>query len=206
MSHTTVYKIDKDGDVINHSDIKNVNLISVLIWRIMFDLYNDYFINDIERPEWMPDDWILSFSDLQIAGDMKPFFNLFSNEDVLLEHRIVFASTFDRVIIMKENFPKLINAYEKFIKQMTDEAFNEFFGDFDFSALRNFVTIIKKLQDDDDCIGITTCISLIASFWDVYDEGGKYTPYNIFKHNNHYKLFDYFKKDNNEERINSNHI
>lgn len=193
MSYTTVYKIDKDGDVIEHIDIKNAHNITMLIWRIIFDLYKDYFIDEVERPEWMPKEWNMSFSDLQMSGDMKPFWDLYLNENVLLEHRIVLASTFDRVIILKENFSELINAYEKFIKQMSEEEFKEFFGKYDFSSLKQFVKVVKELQKDDDCIGLTTCISLIASFWEVYNEKGEYTPYNINKSGNHYNLFDDFK-------------
>lgn len=193
MSYTTVYKIDKEGYVIEYEDIDNAHLIFMLIWRIMFDLYNDYFIGDVERPEWMPKDHIMSFGDLQMSGDMTPFWALHANEEVLMEHRIVFASTFDRVIILKENFPELIKSYKKFIEQMSGDDFKEFFGDFDFNGLRRFVEIVKELQEDDECIGYTTCISLISSFWDEYDEDGQYTPYNIFKSNNHFNLFNDFK-------------
>ena len=193
MSHTTVYFIDKKGHVIEHTDISDANLINMLVWRIIFDLYNDYFINDIERPEWIPKDHYMDFGDLQMCGDMIPFWHLHMNDAVLLDHRIVFASTFDRVIVMKEDFPRLIMAYEKFISQMSGEDFKEFFGDFNFDGLKEFVSVVKEFKEDTNCIGLSTCTSLISSFWNEYGEDGKYTPYNIFKSKNHSNLFDSFK-------------
>lgn len=194
MSHTRVYSIDKDGDVIEYIDINNAHRHAMLIWHIMFYFYNDYFIDDVERPEWMPSDYIMSFSDLQLSGDMKPFWNLYHHPEVLEDHKLVFGSTFDRVIYFKEDFPKLISAYQNFIKMMTDEILKDIFGKFDFSGLEEFIEALKEIEKNENFIGATTCISLISSFWEEYDEDGKYMPYNIFKSKNHFNLFEDFKK------------
>jgi len=196
MSKTIIYRINKDGYVIKFSEIDDINRMYVIIWSIIYELYNDLFINEIERPEWMSDDYPMNFSDLQITGDMKPFWDMIHNEEVLFDHRIVFASTFDRVIIMKEDFSKVILAYENFIKHMTSKLLKKFFEEYDFSGLREFSDTLKKLKEDKDCIGVTMCSSLISSFWENYSEDGKFTPYNIFKQKNHSNLFDNLNKKN----------
>jgi len=196
MSKTIIYRINKDGYVIKFSEIDDINRMYVIIWSIIYELYNDLFINEIERPEWMSDDYPMNFSDLQITGDMKPFWDMIHNEEVLFDHRIVFASTFDRVIIMKEDFSKVILAYENFIKHMTSKLLKKFFEEYDFSGLREFSDTLKKLKEDENCIGVTMCSSLISSFWENYSEDGKFTPYNIFKQKNHSNLFDNLNKKN----------
>lgn len=187
----TIYSIDADGDVIEYEDIDNGHLLFMIIWEIMFELYNDYFINEVDRPEWMPEDHIMSFSDLQITGDMNPFWKLSKHPDVLEKHRIVFASTFDRMIYFKEDFPRLIKAYENFIETMTGPDFKDFFGKYDFSKLKQFIEILKEIESDETYIGAATCNSLISSFWNEYTESGEYTPYNINKKTNHTNLIQY---------------
>ena len=88
MSYTTIYSIDKDGDVIEHTDIKNAHKIYILVWEIIYDLYNDYLNDNIIRPDWMPEDYTMNFSDLQISGNMESFWLLFHDKNLLTQHRI----------------------------------------------------------------------------------------------------------------------
>ena len=43
MSHTTIYTIERNGDVIKSEEIDNAYKICMLIWTIMFEFYYDYF-------------------------------------------------------------------------------------------------------------------------------------------------------------------
>ena len=190
MDFTRVYSIDKDGDVIEFNDIPNADGIYLTIWRVMFDLYQDYFIDKIEKPEWFTDGFI-SFSELQMIGDMKPFWDLIHDERVPLEHRLVFGFTFDSVTV-EGNFPKIIEALEAFIKIMTTE-YAEFFSEINFDTLTELVDTLKELSEDDDYVGAAIKNSTVSGIWDKYDEDGEWSPYNVIKGKQHNNLIDIIK-------------
>lgn len=188
MSCTTIYKIEKNGDVIPFEDIKNAHRVSMTIWEIMYKTYNQYVTDKIERPAWMPESEPLNFGYLQIIGQMDPFWGLFKNKDIERNDRLVFGFTFDYVIVRKKDIPELIEAHKEFIQFYKG---NDLFPNIDFTGLEAMVRIMEELVNDKECIGLATCISLIASHWVVSDEDSEdERPYNIFTKTKHWNLFN----------------
>lgn len=185
MSYTTVYKIDSDGDVIEYQDIQNAHRITMLIWELIYIKWFKLIENTIDKPTWLPEGEPVTFSILQVTGQMDAFWPLYRNLTVPREHRLVLGSTYDYTTIKKKDFDEMINAYEKFL---VDLQYCEELGD--FSGIKELIEVIKELKNDDDCQGMCMCISLISSHWEKYTEDGEYSAYNINKDTRHWDLIE----------------
>ena len=185
MSYTTIYKIDTDGDVIEYADIKEAHRIALTIWQLIHIRWFKLIENCIERPEWVKEGETVTFSDIQVSGQMSDFWPLYRNLSVSRAHRIVFGSTFDYMTVKAADFEELINAYELFMKDL------DFCSELeDFGGMEEFVRIIKELQSDTDCKGLSMCSSVISSLWENYDDVGEYSAYNTNKDTRHWDLFE----------------
>ncbi len=95
---------------------------------------------------------------------------------------IVFGSTFDYVIVMKEDFPLLIASFKDYFERYPDSSFSE------------QAEIIKAMEKDDNIIGVAWCqTSIVDGLWDVEEEDD-IIPYNIFKGTRHWNLFKKISK------------
>ena len=177
MSYTVIYRIDKTGDVTSQSDIKNAWRGAMAIWTIIENKYlPPYFHPSLRK--------IISRT---IIGCMEPelyreIWDLSKGDTISDLDKIVLCSTYDRWIVLKENFNAVI------------DAFNSFEGE---TSLKEQAEVIKSLIDDNDCIGIAwNQTSACSGVWDVYDkneegeEKGDARPYNIFKESWHTNLFE----------------
>lgn len=85
--------------------------------------------------------------------------------------RITLGTTLDYVCMLKKDFNQIIDSFIKF-----DQHYPK-------SNLPLQIEVIKTLQKDDDCIGITWVQNSVRDKWN-YDNNSDFIPYNIFKGEN----------------------
>lgn len=159
MSYVEIYAVRKNGDVEFYTEVKNSARWAQVVWRAMELRYLPPYRPDFV-PDYVKDDQIssyLRFTPTRVsaieAGAMGEVWNLYKNEKVSTVEKWVHGSTFDRVIVEREGFAELIQAYRTFF------AFPE------ESNLPELADIIDRMKEDDDIIGIAWSISLIDSPW-----------------------------------------
>ncbi len=177
MSYTEIYKITQIGNVIQAGEVRNAWRGAMAVWGIMEKKY----CVPLPKPIWM------SLSDYNergysrcgggmssfggVANPMQDIWDLVNSDSVPELEKIVLASTFDKVIVLKENFDELL------------KAFNEFEGE---TNLKEQAEVIEKLNDEKNCIGIAwNQTSVNGGAW---QNGSK--PYNINKQDKHWNLFE----------------
>ena len=117
-------------------------------------------------------------------GGDKECWNLTGEDRVPFDHRIVLASTFDTVMVKRENIPRLIQAMEQYIK------------DFDEPGhLPAQIEKLTELVDDESCFAVCWQQTSCADTWFGYDEcptcgHEKSRPYDVSKDEDHWFLFD----------------
>lgn len=181
MSYTEIYKFKKDGDAELVAETKNAFRGAMAVWNILDEKYLPPFI-----PSWatlMNDPNKRYYRSADIFGNgIKEVWGLFDDEKVSNIDKVVLGSTFDNVIVMKDDLPKLIDCFRKFE------------GD---TSLKEQADYIEEcFKNDDDLIAIAwkqTSVNGDAWMSDELgeDEGGEecYLPYNILKHDKHWGLF-----------------
>ncbi|MBC2292940.1 hypothetical protein HCC36_06805 [Listeria booriae] len=160
MSSTNIHVVKTNGDVEFYAEVKNSFAGAMHIWNNLntkYDFRDDFF-----------------------SGFKKTWGNF--NKDVYEDFEdVALGSTFDKVIVKKEEIPLLITAYEKYINE------------FDGSNLRLQIEIFKQIEQETNVIGIAWCqTSVSGDLWDFgYDEEkDEPIPYNINKGDSHWFLFD----------------
>ena len=195
MSQTTIYKIEKNGDVIPYEDIKDANRIAMTIWHIMFESYNDLIQNELERPEWFSETEPITFDTIQITGQMNQFWGLFKKTEIERNDRLVFGFTFGDVIVLKSDIPELIEAHKDFIEFFKTL---EPYKSIDFSGLETLIKYLEELSNEKYCIGVASSNSYTPNHWVISDEDSEYEEwkeeknvrvYNIYKNTKHWDLF-----------------
>ena len=192
MSYTEIYAIHKNGDVRLYEENKNSWRWSPQIWGELEERHLP-----VLRPRFVPsyieDDQVEEYLGYKPKrhgpDDLKEVWNLFNTDKVTTTERWVLGSTYDNVIVMKEDFEDLIRAYRSFYQEENG------------TSLLELADIYEKMQKDDDIIGVAWSISLIGNPWldtewvdeshpdfdeyNVYDEEDGLAqidvPYNIFE-------------------------
>lgn len=160
MSTTEIMIIKSNGDVVGYEDIQNSWRGAPYVWEQLSEKYKLY--------EGM------------FTGYKKTWGNF--NEGVYLKHEnIVLGSTFDGVIVSKDNFGKLIHAFKMYATQEPNSSFSD------------QVDIINRMIADEECIGVAwNQTSICDDAWDYGwdEEADEVIPYNIFKGDKHWELFN----------------
>lgn len=179
MSYTEIYKFGKSGDVEMIDETKNAWRGAMAIWGIMESKYLPKYI-----PTWAMGDTSREYSRTSdFAGNgLKDVWALFNDEKVSLSDKIVLGSTFDKVIVMKEDIEKLV------------EAFRTFEGE---TSLNEQADIIEQaFKNDEDLVAICwNQTSVNGDAWSSdrmsVDEEGyeEYLPYNLNVETEHWDLF-----------------
>lgn len=174
MSCTEIYAFDKDGNAYEVSEIRNAWRGAMAIWRTMEERHlppKTFYGQKMSR--------LCGFN----QKDADEVWGLFDNTKVPEHERIVLGTTFDKCLVKKEDFPKVI------------EAFRKFGGE---TSLPEQADILEKLLDDDDCIAVGWDQNDISeSFWLKYDDEMDTThPYNCLTMADHWWLFDDLKSEN----------
>ncbi|MFL9844715.1 hypothetical protein ABS766_09835 [Flavobacterium sp. ST-119] len=107
--------------------------------------------------------------------------DLFKNPEVSIIDRIVLGSTFDNVVVLRKDIPKLLEAYRAFeadtsLPQQADEIENLYNSDEEFIAIAWNQTSVN-------------CDVWISPDFNDLDEDECRKPYNISKHTDHWDLF-----------------
>lgn len=178
MSYTEIYKFKKDGDAECVATVKNAFRGGMAIWLIVEKRYLPKYV-----PTWatMLGDTSKEYSRISdFSGNgSKEIWSLFDSEIISETDNIVLGSTFDNVVVMKEDIPKLI------------EAFRNFEGE---TSLREQADIIEDVyQNDEDLLAIAWNQTPVnGDVWvsDETDDDGEHLPYNLLRDEGHWDLFE----------------
>jgi hypothetical protein len=179
MSSTELYKFKKDGTATYFAETKNAFRGASAIWDIIEKRYLPKYI-----PSWATNakDEYSRTSDYSNREAMNEIWGLFYSDNVSGTDIIVLGSTFDNVIVMKEDMQKVIIA------------FREFEGE---TSLKEQADLIEEAYNtDEDLIAIAwNQTSVNSDAWMsseliVTDDDEYYLPYNMFKHEGHWNLFE----------------
>ena len=168
MSYTEMYKVDRDGNVHHAAEFHNSHRGAWLVWKQMCEryLHKDAVMLIMEPGN----------------GGMQEVWDLWKAPRVLRQHRIVMASTFDRVMVRRDNLLRLIEAIEEYAK------------DFDPGTLLAQARKLQELVQDDDVIAVCwNQTSVNCNPWWVYDgddELDEGRSYNVNADENHWFLFE----------------
>lgn len=188
MSSTQIFGFDKNGNAYLEAEVKNAWRGAMAVWRILEEKYLPPY-----RPEYIPAH--IPTSEIKRIFHFAPTRCSSGNEDAMQEvwalandnrlkecEKIVLLSTFDYVVVKKENLHKLISA------------FREFEGE---TSLKEQADIIEKMLKDENCIAVAfNQTSICMDDWvngEYDEEKDEYKPYNIFKGDKHWELFDELK-------------
>lgn len=171
MSYTELYAVNKQGDVEFYGEVRNSFAGAMHVWNTLSKKYrlNDNLFNEFKKT------W---------NNYNKDFYEAY--EDVVL------GSTFDSVLVKKENFTELIEAFEEYTTYHNG------------SNLLQQVEFIEKAKDDEDIIAIGWCQTSVANDmwdWEWIEEEEEETliPYNIYKGTQHWFLFEDLKTTKEKE-------
>lgn len=160
MSETELFGIYKNGNVEFYGSTRNSFRGGMHVWQKLNEKYELH-------------DSLFEFKNTW-GNFNKGFYEPFED--------IVFGSTFDYVIVMKEDFPLLIASFKDYFERYPDSSFSE------------QAEIIKAMEKDDNIIGVAWCqTSIVDGLWDVEEEDD-IIPYNIFKGTRHWNLFKKISK------------
>ena len=194
MSCTEIYSFDNNGNAHLYGSVANAWRGAMAVWTEMESRYLPLFIPEyVKACNWYEDG--MGYEDIvPILGytpsRLSPVFHGKSHEDeiwkladdpnVPYHDRIVLASTFDNILVKKEDLPKLI------------EFFKGFGGE---TSLPEQAEILQKAYDDPDVIAVGfNQTSVNADTWT--NAGGRdpetdeWLPYNCLTMDKHTWLFD----------------
>jgi len=174
MSYTTLYKVSQTGKIKTYRDYRNAFRSAWLVWDTMSKLY-------------LGRDAI----EFTLSGDrsLQPVWDLWKDPNVHESHRIVMASTFDRVMVRRENLDRLVLAYDAYADAVEDPG-----------HILEMAHALRELAQDEDCLAVCwQQTSVSEDLWIIpvtcptcgqdMDES---RPYDINLDNNHWFLFEAF--------------
>lgn len=180
MSYTEIYKFKKNGNAELLSEIKNSWRGAMAIWDILDKKYLPKFVPDWAKLLGTTDQEYYRTADMMGEG-IKEIWALYKNPNVSEIDKIVLASTFDHVIVLKEHLPHLI------------KAFREFEGE---TSLKEQAEAIEEaLNNDQNLIAIAwNQTSVNCGVWNseettIEDDEETHLPYNMLSGNKHWNLF-----------------
>jgi len=182
MSYTEIYKFKNNGDSESIGHTQNAFRSAMAIWCCLEEKYlPPYIPSFILIPE--PGKRYYRSMDM-IGPGLKEVWGLFDKKNVSFLDKIVLGTTFDNVIVLKENIPQVLDAFRTFERD---------------TSLKEQADIIEKeLTTDDDLIGIAWHqTSVSGDKWSLgwyNDTTEEYDPYNILKQTEHWNLFDDLKE------------
>jgi hypothetical protein len=178
MSYTEIYKFKKNGDAECFGEIKNAWLGAMAVWNFLDKKYLPKYIPDFAQILGETDKGYYRSSDFRTDA-IKEVWALSLNDGVSKMDKICLLSTFEDVIVLKENLPELL------------EAFRKFEGETSLTEQAN--AIEDELINDPELLAIAwnqTSVTGIAWVSEELDRHGNHTPYNILNSNKHWSLFD----------------
>jgi hypothetical protein len=178
MSYTEIYAFGKNGKVVDSRDIRNAWRGAMAVWRILEKKY----LPSLQKPIWAgindKEDYWSRTSDFTGHG-LKEIWSLADDKRLIKNEKIVLLSTFDKVLIKKENIKIVIKAFK---------AFNE------NTNLNEQAEAIEELLKSNKIIAIGfNQTSVNGDTWENYNYNEKKeesSSYNCLKQKDHWWLFD----------------
>ena len=177
MSYTEIYKFKKDGNAECFSEIKNAWRGAMAIWNILDKKYLPKYIPDFAKMLGETDKEYFRSSDF-IGESIKEVWSLSLKDGVSKTDKICLRSTFDNVVVFKEDLSELV------------KAFRDFEGETSLSEQAD--AIEKEVKNDPELLAIAwNQTSVNGGAWesDELDEDGNYLPYNFLKSEKHWSMF-----------------
>jgi hypothetical protein len=174
MSYTEIYKFNKEGNAQRFAETKNAFRGAMAVWQIVEKRYLPKYV-----PAWagmMSGNHEYSRVSDFSGQAIKEIWNLIDSESVSETDKIVLGSTFDKVIVLREDVPKLI------------QAFREFEGETSLKEQADYIE--KELNADEDLVAIAwNQTSVNGDMWETYEEEKGSRPYNMLSDTGHWSLF-----------------
>jgi hypothetical protein len=171
MSYTELFLVPERGEVYCVAEFKNAFRGAMMVWGQM----GSYYL-------------ALGSLELMLQDNMQRVWNLWKNDCVPLSDRIVMGATFDRVMVRRENIPRLVNAIRDYATR------------FDPGHLLDQVEKLLELANDSECFAVCwNQTSVNADAWYVQtDELDKYDDhiyrmYDVSRDTGHWFLFSDFQ-------------
>jgi len=188
MSYTELFTFNKKGNAESLGEVGNAYRGAMAVWMEVEKRYLPKFI-----PEWAKriGDVNKDYSRTTDFGGngIQEIWDLYKNPDVTMVDKIALGSTFDKVVVNKEDFPELIKAFKSFEGK---------------TSLKEQAELIEGILDDEDVIAIAwNQTSVNADKWSNFGEYDEETeessPYNVLEMEDHFNLFEDIKnKEKNE--------
>lgn len=173
MSYTEIFKFNKTGDAQGLAEVKNAWRGAMAVWTTLEDRY---------LPEYKPYPGMGKMSRMSSPDPKigKAVWDLIGDDRLSEDEKISLASTFDNVIVLKNDMPRLIQAFRNFVGQ---------------TSLKEQADIIESVVNNEDVIAIAWNQTSVNG--DTWINKGPYnkdtdeeSPYNIFKQDDHWNLFE----------------
>lgn len=177
MSCTEIYTFNQKGKPSLYAEIRNAHRGAMAIWAYMEEKY---------LPPYMPD-WargtVLSFKPSRCTADAHIFqeiTDLHENPKVSETDKIVLKTTFDMLVVKKEDLPKVINAFIIFGAK---------------TSLPEQAEILEKIMQDSSIIAVgwnqtSVCCDTWMNFGGYDKQKNCEIPYNLLTMTKHWFLFD----------------
>lgn len=180
MSYTEIFKINKAGDIKGYADIRNAHRGAMAVWHRLDKKYLPPYVPEYAKIFGSPGEEYSRAFALSSENAIQEIWDLQNNPEISLTDLIALYSTFDKMIVLKADFPQLLRAFREFDSEC---------------SLPEQADVIEALMSDNDCIGVAwNQTSVCCDTWRNYiEEKEEYAPYNIFKQSDHFDLFSIIK-------------
>lgn len=176
MSRTELYIVKEDGELFIYKEFSNSHRGAALLWD---NLIKKYLNSSYGK---------LMFSD----KEMDKLWRLDRDLNIPRELRVLLISTFDKMLIKKENLPLFIEAINKTINKKHFEETGHF---------KDYPEAMNEILKMKDVVAIAwNQTSICSGVWNKYDKCPHckhYTierSYNIYKDKEHDFLFEYLNE------------
>lgn len=173
MSYTTLYKVPEQGEITSHATFHNAFRGAALVWDTLSRRY------------------LGTQKFTSLSRDMQPIWNLWKANNIPLSYRIVLMSTFDNVMVKRENIPLVIEAIKEYAKEFDDAG-----------HLPEQAKKLEELFDDQECFAICwNQTSVNADAWQTAieckccGETKDYRNYDVSQDKGHWFLFQRSRED-----------
>jgi len=163
MSYTTLYKVPESGEIVVSREFHNAFRGGYLIWENLAKRYLG--VNSVAL--------------LLLHDGMEDVWKLAERGDVPWAHKVALMTTFDGVMVRRENLPRLIDALEQYARDFIDPG-----------HIPEQIEALRELVDDEDCFAACWQQTSVTSAWSVSLPNDETRMYDVSRDTWHWFLFD----------------
>lgn len=192
MSYISVYGFGANGEICSEVDIPNAWRGFMAVWRTMEERYLPQYVPAWARPLGLypgasPKQILEKMSylpsrcaDFANPNAVQEVWNLVDDEHVPLDERICMCATFDKVLVKRESFKRVA------------QAFRTFDG---VTCLPEQADVLESFAKDDNIIAAGFSSSLVTGWAGrgIEDKDGNCRGYNCLTQDDHFWLSDDIK-------------